>query len=575
MTEMVLQGGAGMAGEFGSAATLGHAQMSAAADLGVVGESAEDAAELGEIGDTGGTPPGAANTLPEDDLVFQSDGPWIQVELPLRSANEIPNIFRASEITQGTPLAEAAIDGLVDAHPGLDRSNVITGFGNAPEGSYAVEAGPHTAGADVRFVTTDSTSGATSSLEFTVSGLGRNSFEKKLTHAANQQLDGPGTILFQVPEGTSPAQIQELLGRYMGRPERGTVAKAAYYGKINLIFADPQGNIINSGPMVARLMGTTSGDGAPVLSAAAIGRPAGISTASLNDWTGALSLDVPLQIALETGILPAGELGEARIDAVGPDGLPTAGTIVLSADADGVGWYVDLNPLENSAFGNSVGPDSFQAVADSPAAGKYDLFTVLLHEVGHLLGFDPQISGFAAHLGIVAGSELFVGSGSSATLTSEGDDLDPTLYPNDLMSLTLSPGERRLPSPLDLQIIDIVRGIAPPPIGSSAAVSTAVTSTSVASTSILVPNVSAAPPPVSSTTASVVAAIDQVLASTDPSPLTQHAAEKRRAKIEHGKKIVKGPLSHGPVGPRKHPTISIGKVVAHVNKLPNHRKSPI
>ena len=58
---------------------------------------------------------------------------------------------------------------------------------------------------------------------------------------------------------------------------------------------------------------------------------------------------------------------------------------------------------------------------------------------------------------MVAGSAVFADGGVSATFVSQADDLDPNLYPNDLMSLDLAPGVRRLPSPLDVQIIDAVR----------------------------------------------------------------------------------------------------------------------
>ena len=58
---------------------------------------------------------------------------------------------------------------------------------------------------------------------------------------------------------------------------------------------------------------------------------------------------------------------------------------------------------------------------------------------------------------MVAGSQLFIAPGLAATVIPGADDLDPNLYPNDLMSLDLSPGVRRLPSPLDVRIIGEVQ----------------------------------------------------------------------------------------------------------------------
>ena len=156
--------------------------------------------------------------------------------------------------------------------------------------------------------------------------------------------------------------------------------------------------------------------------------------------------------------LPNGELGESQIDTVTPDGLPAVGTIVLSPDAAGLGWFLDATPQDNSEFGTQFDSDAFGATSNSPAAGEYDLFTVLLHEEAHLLGFNPAIPGYAAHVGTVDGSQLFTAPAFSAQLTPDDDHLDSTAYPYDLMDSVLEPGVRRLPSPLDVQIIDAARG---------------------------------------------------------------------------------------------------------------------
>ena len=74
-------------------------------------------------------------------------------------------------------------------------------------------------------------------------------------------------------------------------------------------------------------------------------------------------------------------------------------------------WFVDPTPLDNSEF--PVATDQgLQADNGSPAAGRMDLLTVLLHEMGHTLGLG---------------------------------DLDPSTYPSNLMAGTLPPGTRRLP----------------------------------------------------------------------------------------------------------------------------------
>jgi RHS repeat-associated protein len=206
-----------------------------------------------------------------------------------------------------------------------------------------------------------------------------------------------------------------------------------------------------------KLIGTSFGTGGEAVTTSAPQVSAAVEQ-SIDLWSTWLGTSL-LRPSVVMEDLPAGQLGEARIDAVGPDGLPTAGTIVLSPDAAGVGWFAGSTPLFNSAFGTQLGPDAFQATGSSPAADEYDLLTVLLHEEGHLLGFNSQVPGFAAHVGTVAGSQMFIGPNFSAQLTPAPDDdhLDSNAYHNDLMNATLSPGVRRLPSPLDVQILDVVR----------------------------------------------------------------------------------------------------------------------
>jgi hypothetical protein len=71
-------------------------------------------------------------------------------------------------------------------------------------------------------------------------------------------------------------------------------------------------------------------------------------------------------------------------------GMVLGDTLLIDADAAGFGWFVDATPGESSEFTVEVGRDVFTAAPGSDAYGHYDLFTVLAHELGHVLGFDHK-----------------------------------------------------------------------------------------------------------------------------------------------------------------------------------------
>jgi hypothetical protein len=120
-----------------------------------------------------------------------------------------------------------------------------------------------------------------------------------------------------------------------------------------------------------------------------------------------------------TGLTPAqrAELAavSVRIDdlnGAGRLGEHVPGTITIDDDAGGKGWFVDATPMDDSEFTGTAGSPQMSAVSGA-AAGRVDLLTMVMHELGHELGLD---------------------------------DLDPTNSPAELMTGTLVPGLRRLPA---------------------------------------------------------------------------------------------------------------------------------
>jgi hypothetical protein len=91
-------------------------------------------------------------------------------------------------------------------------------------------------------------------------------------------------------------------------------------------------------------------------------------------------------------------------------GLAWGSTVWIDSDAAGHGWFVDRTPADDGEF--AVDEAGELAGRSGGAPGRMDLLTVVMHEMGHVLGFD---------------------------------DLDGEGGSGELMSSTLESGVRRLP----------------------------------------------------------------------------------------------------------------------------------
>ncbi len=77
-------------------------------------------------------------------------------------------------------------------------------------------------------------------------------------------------------------------------------------------------------------------------------------------------------------------------------GLGGTGVVVIDDDAAGHGWFVDATPADDSEFASG---------SNGAAAGKIDLLTAVMHELGHELGLD-DIAGSSDLMGDVIGTGI-------------------------------------------------------------------------------------------------------------------------------------------------------------------------
>jgi hypothetical protein len=85
-------------------------------------------------------------------------------------------------------------------------------------------------------------------------------------------------------------------------------------------------------------------------------------------------------------------LGSARYDVAAlPPGVlgltdMAARLVTVSADAAGYGWFADASAGSDAAFAPGGPGSPLVALPGSPAQGRMDLLTAVLHEMGHLAG---------------------------------------------------------------------------------------------------------------------------------------------------------------------------------------------
>ncbi|NQV23865.1 MAG: hypothetical protein HQ518_05800, partial [Rhodopirellula sp.] len=184
-----------------------------------------------------------------------------------------------------------------------------------------------------------------------------------------------------------------------------------------LLGDDASGQSIADAIRIERIM--TMGSNVNPLRAAGGAAAVAVTGADLQPEDLSLILDQARSIWMATANLDAAQI--AVLEAITPaiatlSGDTLAGIsdsqLFLDVNAAGYGWFVDATPGGSGEFGQQITRNELQAGSSSPASDRIDLLSVVLHEMGHALGYD---------------------------------DLDPADFSHALMSQELSTGTRRLP----------------------------------------------------------------------------------------------------------------------------------
>ena len=155
-----------------------------------------------------------------------------------------------------------------------------------------------------------------------------------------------------------------------------------------------------------------------------------ILTAAWNAWSVSTSDAGFDRIDVKFENLPGMQIAEAR-----PATLSSTPQIIIDTDGAGLGWFIDTTPDTNEEF-----------ASDSLAATRFDLLTVLTHEIGHLLGFGAGFEMFDGRVQSEGHTPYLSNGAMRWYLNDSYTELDPTKHGYAVMAATISPGVRRYPS---------------------------------------------------------------------------------------------------------------------------------
>ena len=163
---------------------------------------------------------------------------------------------------------------------------------------------------------------------------------------------------------------------------------------------------------------------------------------AIGDWQGLLFdgagfVADPQPIHFTKAALPAGQVGDTATTWDSVSGVLLGSTVTLNSNTS---FFVDPSPWEDSEF--------TQGICNSGACAGFDLLTVARHQIGHALGwtghFKPNLNPMLENFMPANNGDLFDPSRWRVPLdTAKTSHVDTAVWPEDLMTPSLPPGERR------------------------------------------------------------------------------------------------------------------------------------
>jgi hypothetical protein len=142
----------------------------------------------------------------------------------------------------------------------------------------------------------------------------------------------------------------------------------------------------SSSNMIAAAESLVSTDAGAALT---VGDLDAIASIAISLWTEALGVGDPRLAAFGDVRMTVADLAGNAL------GYFDGGGIAIDVNAAGHGWFVDLTPADDAEFTVHIDATTLAAAPQSEAFERMDLLTVMMHELGHALGFGDGEPGYA------------------------------------------------------------------------------------------------------------------------------------------------------------------------------------